>query len=139
MYIRAWAMCTYTHIYIYIYMPPRRCTAFVSFISFISYWYISGKRCPAAISSFASTRACSICNFLYDDDVHTCTFFSAAMLRARVRCTAFILTRLRLFSISDVYVTARRIKRSSAAAHSHMVFISLFQYQILVGFAKLKK
>jgi len=59
----------------------RQCTAFVSFISFISYWYISGKRCPAAISSFASTRPYSICNFLYDDDddVHTCTFFSAAM------------------------------------------------------------
>lgn len=78
-------------IHIRAHIRRRRYTAFVSFISFISYWYISGKRCPAAISSFASTRACSICNFLYDDDVHTCTFFSAAMLCARVRFTAFIL------------------------------------------------
>lgn len=134
-------ICTRAYVYTYARTyRPHRAGAFVSFISFISYWYISGKRCPAAISSFASTRACSICNFLYDDDVHTCTIF----LRGSVACahtpasfTAFILGfvsfRYRMFMWQRDELNVHRLPLHIPAQYSF-----LYQYQILAGFGKLK-
>lgn len=56
---------------------------------------------------------------------YTPAHFSPRQCCVRASALYHVYTRLRLFSISDVYVTAQRIKRSSVAAHSREIFIFL--------------
>jgi len=59
---------------------------------------------------------CGICNFLRGGVYTTAARFPA-------RLTALALARLRFFSLSDVYVTAARIKRSKASLRYRALLI----------------
>jgi len=68
---------------------------------------------------------CAASAIFYTTTTYTPAHFSPRQCCVRASALYRVYTRLRLFSISDVYVTAERIKRSSVAAHSRAVFIFL--------------
>lgn len=92
-----WFMRVYVTLCVYVFDQPL-----VSFISFISYWCISGKRCPADIREYRQVPpACSICNFLhaaYMFHTHPRTFLRVCALKRFYARRSFL---------SNVYATTR--------------------------------
>jgi len=91
----------------------RVCLAFISFISYLGISQPGKSDVPRLYRRSQVPDAAASAIFYAAAFLRNARAFTYALNRALARCT-----RLRFFSLSDVYVTAARIKRSKAPPRS---------------------